>query len=261
MNKDKLKYYLKLLKIEEDADVAQIKSAYRKAVKIYHPDKSNNEKDTETFKEVKAARDMFITIRETNKKGSLLAHLQKSLTNKQRKPKYQKEKITYQDIIQSRKFWAISLTVLNIILLVRIGFNTLITPLQLFLFTVSLCALSVPFYKTTRRLKIIFIGHFVLPILLANFLLSVNFLFSSNPTTEIHYFESKIIMTTRGKAIKRNESTLVKLRNEAYKSYPGIRLHFDLRPLLYTNAVVLRFETGIFGIKILKKSSPIFAKK
>jgi len=261
MNKDKLKYYLKLLKIKEDADIVQIKAAYRKAAKIYHPDKSNNEKDTETFKEVKAAHDTFITIRETNKKGSLLTHLQKPTANRQRKPQYQKEKVTYLDIIQSRKFWAISLTVLNIITIVRIGFNTLITPLQLFLFVLILCILSIPFYKITKRLKIIFIGHFALPLLLANFLLLLNFLFSNNPTTEIHYFESKIIMTNQGEAIKRNESTLVELKNGAYKNYPGIRLHFDLRPLLHTNAVILHFETGIFGIKILKKSSPVFAKK
>jgi len=261
MSKDKLKYYLKLLQIEEYADIVQIKAAYRKAAKIYHPDKSDNKEDTEVFKEVKAAHDTFISIRETKRKGSLLTHTQKTVVNRQRKPNLQKEKVTYHDIIQSRKFWAVSLTALNVFLIIRIGFNTLITPLQLFMFVIGLCVLSIPFYKFTRKLQIIFIGHFALPFLLANFLLLINFLVSNNPTKEIHYFEAKTIMTSHGEAIKRNESTLVVLKNEAYKDYPGIRLHFDLRPLLYTNAVVFIFETGVFGIKVLKKSSPIFYKK
>ena len=55
----------------------------------------------------------------------------------------------------------------------------------------------------------------------------------------------------------RDESTLVQLNNQAYRNYPGIRLHFDLAPLLLANAVKFEFETGFFGIRVLKKSSPI----
>lgn len=259
MQKDKLKYYLELLQIKEDADVAQIKTAYRNAAKIHHPDKSNNEGSAILFKEIKDARDILLNIREQNPKGSLIAH--SAVVSPPKNRKRQDKDISYQDFLKSKKVWGILLVVTNSFLLIRIGFNTLITPLELLSLLTLFCSLSFLLYHKIKKYKLMFIAHFMLPFFLINVLLSINFMLSSKPVEEIHYFKPKITNDVNGIRIKHNESTLVELENRAYESYPGIRLHFDIGPLLFANAVKLQFETGIFGIKVLKNSMPISIQK
>jgi hypothetical protein len=260
LHKDKLKYYLQLLKIEEDADISQIKYAYRNAAKINHPDKSDNKNAAVLFAEVKEAHDTLITLRLQNEKGSLLKNFNEIKITEDRS-KFQKEKVTYRDIIDSRKFWTLSLTAINVLILIKIGFNTVITPLYLFLILSSFSAISCAFYKTWKKLQIRFIGHFTIPLFLLNLLLGINFSFTDKPTIERHFFKSKITTSGYKIGIKQNESTLIILENDAYRDYPGIRLYFDLDPLLFSNAVELQFETGILGFRLLKKSTPISVKK
>jgi hypothetical protein len=259
MNKDKLKYYLKLLNLEEDADASEIKLAYRKAAKIYHPDKSND-KNSVTFNEVKKAYDSLINLRISTQHGSLLTiDKQNKKKSNQRNQAPKNQKITFHDIMYSRKFWNILLSMINAFLIVRIGFNTVITPLSLLVLLATSSGISLLLYKKIKRNQLFFIGHFALPFLIINLLLSTNFIFSSNPYIELHYF--KTTTTEFGTVQNPRESTLVELNNDAYKFHPGIRLHFDVKPLLFSNAVEFHFERGMFGIKVLKKSEPIFVSK
>ena len=56
------KDFYKLLGISYDADIEQIKSAYRKLVKIYHPDANKGNKESaEKFKELKEAYEVLIS--------------------------------------------------------------------------------------------------------------------------------------------------------------------------------------------------------
>lgn len=260
MGKDKLKYYLQLLKIDENANISQIKHAYRTAAKLHHPDKSDDKNAAGQFSEVKEAHDSLIALRLQNEQGSLLKNYN-HLETKENRSKVQKEKVTYRDIINSLKFWSICLTAINLFILVKVGFNTVITPINLFLTLLSICALSCSMYKVWKKFNIRFIGHFALPFLLLNLLLGINFTFTKNPTTEQHFFKSKITTSGNEIGIKQNESTLIILENGAYKEYPGIRLYFDLSPLLFANAVKLQFETGLLGFRLLKKSTPINVNK
>ncbi|MFT6715991.1 MAG: hypothetical protein ACJA0Q_000620 [Saprospiraceae bacterium] len=255
MSKDTVKYHLKLLKLKEDASLIEIRNSYRNEAKIHHPDKSND--SGELFNEIKTAYNELTALREAQRNGSLLKESLTVPIRKRRSSGFQKEKITYLDIIESRKFWAFSLTILNLILVIKIGFNTVITPLQLFVFIATFCIISTVFLSKTKKYRTIFIGHFAAPFLIANSFLCVNYIFSDKATTELHYIFSNTFNATHGTAIIRNESTLIVLENNAYHDYPGIRLHFDLRPLLFANAVEFHFETGLFGFKVLKKSIPL----
>ncbi|MFT6745775.1 MAG: hypothetical protein ACJAZ2_000109 [Glaciecola sp.] len=258
MNKDKLKYYLKLLKLKDDSSLSEIKTAYRNAAKIHHPDKSNSQHATETFNEIKTAQEVLVSLRIESPKGSLTILNDKDEVRIKRKPNLQKEKITYLDIIGSRKFWALTLTLINVFLLGKIGFNSFLTPIQLTGTILSFCLFSILFYKTINKYKIHFIGYFALPFLAANIFLSVNFIFSSNPYLERHLIKQEVIKTTISTVTKRSESTLIQLNNDAHEKYPGLRLHFDLDPLLRAIGVEFKIETGLFGIKVLKNSTPIF---
>ncbi len=257
MNKDKLKYYLGLLELTDFASDSEIKAAYRKAAKIHHPDKSSRKDANINFQEIKNAQDALLKLRKKEVNKSFYQLLQTEKNRLKTTRKQHKVKITAQDLIKSGNFWVFSLMPINIFVLAKVGFNTEITPLELFLSFLAICMSSLLLLNKIKQRKRYFLIHFVIPLSILNMLLSFNYLFSHGPTSEIHRFKSKSTPQYRMIETIRDESTLVQLNNQAYRNYPGIRLHFDLAPLLLANAVKFEFETGFFGIRVLKKSSPI----
>jgi hypothetical protein len=257
MNKDKLKYYLGLLELTDLASSDEIKAAYRKAAKIYHPDKSNKKEAGINFQEIKSAKDALLQLRQKSDKKSFYQVLYNEPKPKKNSRKVYKVKITPQDLIKSGNFWIFSLVPINIFLIAKIGFNTEITPLQLFSSFLVMCMSSLFLVNKAKQSKRYFIIHFVTPLSILNILLCFNYLCSDDPTSEIHRFKNKSAPQYRMIETIREESTLIELNNQAYQNYPGIRLHFDLEPLLLANAVKFDFETGFFGIRVLKKSSPL----
>lgn len=255
MNKDKLKYYLEILNLDEYSDLSAIKKGYRSAAKTYHPDKTLNQDAIIDFNEIKTAYDALIKLRTLHPNGSILTVRPpiKKIANT-RKKSTKKEKISLNDLLQSQSFWSIILSLLNIFLLIRIGLNTLITPLNLLFIFLTACLSSVFWPQRIKSVVSSFLGHIGLPMLLVNLLLTINFLFSHSPFTEKYFFKEKGISIQNAFVVQRNESTLIELENGKYQEYPGIRIFFDLQELFFKSSVEFSFETGLFGITVLKKS-------
>ena len=57
--------YYTILNIERNSDLEEIKRAYKKQIKIYHPDKNKDKNSTETFLKIQKA---FETLTDEKKK-------------------------------------------------------------------------------------------------------------------------------------------------------------------------------------------------
>ena len=80
--------YYTILNIERNSDLEEIKRAYKKQIKIYHPDKNKDKNSTETFLKIQKA---FETLTDEKKKKeydlNLLDYEQKQKLSKRRKEK------------------------------------------------------------------------------------------------------------------------------------------------------------------------------
>ena len=106
--------YYKILNVDKNSDFEEIKKAYKKQIKIYHPDKNKDKNSTETFLKIQKA---FETLTDEKKKKeydlNLLDYEQKQklsqrrkemLNELERKEKEAKNKIYESNILNKKRF-------------------------------------------------------------------------------------------------------------------------------------------------------------
>lgn len=92
----------KILNVEFDASEDEIKSAYRKLVRIYHPDVSKNPELSDKFKEVQEAYEILIN-EESRKKYDILRGFYREKIKKETQSKTQNANKSYDDFVKEAK--------------------------------------------------------------------------------------------------------------------------------------------------------------
>lgn len=147
------------------------------------------------------------------------------------------------DLLRSKRFLLGACTLFNVLVFFRIGLNTLI-PLGTMLLLYILPALLLhqalrTFMGRQRSLKRYFLSFCAVPFLLS-ILLCANYFFSGNRHSET------IALA------KRQESTLVRLKDDAYNEYAGMRLFSNYEMISHSNQVTYHFAEGLLGFRIVK---------
>ncbi|MES2560935.1 MAG: J domain-containing protein [Bacteroidota bacterium] len=141
------------------------------------------------------------------------------------------------------------LTATNLYILLKIGLQTML-PVP-----VSLAILVAPAFlyyytkgKKEESKQRSFLSFCLIPLLI-NALFLLNFWVSRNPTIEQYEIWDE---QTKEKTAT-HPSTLIMLENDAYANYIGIRIFSDIRIMQNNEHIVYQFETGLFGIRVLKE--------
>lgn len=151
-------------------------------------------------------------------------------------------------ISKTKMFQVVMVTMLNVFLLFHIGFNTLVT-------IWSLCILFGVFisigYLIGKKIKTRFYKRMIILGIapgLINLFLLFNFIFSSNSVVETYSFKHEIQPTNSGW----QKTTLIKLQDNMYPNFIGIRLFMDFEKMKSARRITYRFEDGLFGIRVMK---------
>lgn len=147
----------------------------------------------------------------------------------------------------------ILLGVINVLVILTIGFQTML-PTTMLLFAYPITSIITQLMQRTRKHTLIGSKYFkaicVSPTILSG-LLVINFLFSFDPVFESYRF-SAVPETVHSRYGTRTEpSTLIRLENDAYADYWGIRVFNDYTKVLSGSVIQYKFKTGLFGIKVM----------
>jgi hypothetical protein len=147
------------------------------------------------------------------------------------------------DLLRSKRFLLGACTLFNVLVFFRIALNTLI-PLSTILFLYILPAMLLhqalrKIMGRQRRLKRYFLSFCAMPFLFS-ILLCTNYFFSGN-----EYSETIALA-------KRQESTLVRLKDNAYDEYAGMRLFSSYEMITHSNQVTYYFAEGLLGFRVVK---------
>jgi len=153
-------------------------------------------------------------------------------------------------ISKTGTFWAGVLTLFNVFLILRVGFQTLLPLKETFTnYALSILAMFVvtkwiikPGTAFRRNFYI-----FCLTPFLINLLFLVNFVFSRNPTQETYAFYP-VYQRSRGGMQK---STLINLENDVYSRYLGIRVFWSLDAMARHDRVTYTFKEGRLGVRVM----------
>ncbi len=133
-------------------------------------------------------------------------------------------------------------TIANLVLLFKIGLQTLISTNLLLSGIALIILLSYNFFKRRSKFKRYFYSFCLAPLSI-NLLLMINFIFSSNPVTETYFF-------TKTKDGSR-ESTLIYLDLDKYDEYSGIRLFMSYDEVRFNNTITYTFKKGLLGMRVM----------
>ena len=92
----------KILNVNYDADMVEIKAAYRKLVRMYHPDVAGKNADEKKFKEVQEAYEV-LSDKEKRRKYDIVHGYYKERLKKDAEKTRQEAKIKYNDFIKKTK--------------------------------------------------------------------------------------------------------------------------------------------------------------
>jgi len=153
-------------------------------------------------------------------------------------------------VLKTGEFWAAVITLINIFLILKIGFQTLL-PLKEIIknFAYSMLAMFIItrwLIKPATTLRHYFYTFCLTPFLI-NLLFVVNFIFSRNPTQESYLFHP-VYQRSRGGMQK---STLINLENDAYAEFPGIRVFWSLDVMRNRDRITYTFKEGHLGVKVM----------
>jgi hypothetical protein len=107
------------------------------------------------------------------------------------------------------------------------------------------------YLKIYNRTRQYFYSLCIAPLILGLFY-TLNFTFSSNRHTETYGYLSK---TSPYANYDYKKSSVIKLYNNKYSSYYGLRVFYSYREVSNGNEVTFVFEDGLFGIRVLKDYS------
>ena len=143
----------------------------------------------------------------------------------------------------------------NVLTILFIGFNTILPTTIIIVIFLLLTVLPFILNKMNKSNNSKRIKPIIIPSVFS-LLLVINFLFSFNETIETYYFTSNYQTVSRTNSALsdtyRQQSTLITLKNDAYKLNYGIRIFLDFEKVSRHNKIKYNFRTGLFGIKVLK---------
>lgn len=147
-------------------------------------------------------------------------------------------------IIRRRWFIALVTTLFNLIVFLKIGLQTLIPTNLLFSSTALLIMVSFGVLKWglhRPRQQQYFYACCIVPLFLSMFL-ALNFLFSSESVEESRHFHTPDMG---------QESTYIRLEDDAYEPYLGIRVFLNFDQIRFNNTVTYTFRKGLFGPRVM----------
>jgi curved DNA-binding protein CbpA len=150
-------------------------------------------------------------------------------------------------VTKTRNTSIVALTVFNLFIIVKVGFQTLIpfsSLILIFVLSMSVFYLLTRFdLKKSKRSSAV-ISFCYCPFVL-NLLFITNFLFSANPGWETYSF-TPMETNAEGKL------AYIHLENNRYRDFNGIRLFADFNAMKGKNKIAYKFEDGLFGFKVMK---------
>jgi hypothetical protein len=151
----------------------------------------------------------------------------------------------------NRVFAGLMLFLVNVFVLLMIGFQTLITLNLLFGLYGGFMLGGLVFALLIKRYRKKFFVRFISlcfsPFLVSLFLL-LNYFLSSGPYQESYYFVKETYQTRKGP----RESAFIILEYHAYDDFEGIRSFIDFDSLSFKSKITYTFETGLFGWRVMK---------
>ena len=150
------------------------------------------------------------------------------------------------------------LSILNIFLILRIGFQTLIPLFVLLCVFVLVILLAFLFSfrilkKNAKSSSIISFCYFPLAL---NLLLGINFMFSKNPTIETYSFTHQQRWYGYGRPGSQHgrweKIAYIDLKNNRYSNYDGIRVFVDFEAMKNAEKITYTFEDGLLGFRVMK---------
>jgi hypothetical protein len=166
-------------------------------------------------------------------------------------PDFRQLKSSIKFLFQSRTFWVMIITLVNVFLIIRIDFRTLITPLNLGIFFTGASLLTYTFLKLiirTRNRFLIFFTWFCLAPMLVNLFFTGNFIFASHPIKESYLYT---IITQDSPQGKRPTST-IRLEGDKYREYYFLRFFMDYQDLIVSSQIHYEISEGAFGMRVMK---------
>lgn len=152
-------------------------------------------------------------------------------------------------IVKTNGFIITTMTIVNVVIFLLFGFQTLIKPLLLiilFVFAIVIAYFLNLKHKSTDKFKLYFRTFGIAPLIVNSFFLT-NYIFSSNPVKETYQFQNDMQATRRGQ----QEGTYIYLENDAYSEYPGVRTFLDYEEMRNRKHVTYTFKKGILGLRVM----------
>lgn len=164
-------------------------------------------------------------------------------------------------ILNNRYTYFIVALIYNLYVYAFIVIQTLITLWE----TIALYALiiiigSVAFYfgyfktKTKLTFKLKWFSSFLITLSCLHVLFCVNFYFTNNAQEECYTFVNQKVYNRSTSLYYRKQraSSLIYLQDNAYASYPGIRIFKNYDEMLIDEAICYVFEDGLLGLRVMK---------
>jgi hypothetical protein len=158
--------------------------------------------------------------------------------------------ISVYNLAMTRTGLSILISILNVFLILRIGFQTMIPLKMLCLIYIVFILVSFFLFKFMRKESIQSSWFFALcyiPLMINIFFLA-NYIFSKNPKSESYAFVQKQGWSESD----RQNLSYIELDNHAYAAYCGIRVLLDYKVIEASTKVTYSFEEGLFGIEVMK---------
>ncbi len=148
-----------------------------------------------------------------------------------------------QQAVTSKSTKLIIISLLNICIFLSIGFSMLIDLKVLFL----LYFLSyLPIFSSIYSKQLINPPRMWFTLITSVFI-CINYCFSYNPKIEKYTFTSTVQRLKSGSS----ETTLIRLEDNKYNEYTGIRVFFDFSKMYKKNQIVYTIEEGFLGISVV----------
>ncbi|MFM1931593.1 MAG: hypothetical protein RL226_896 [Bacteroidota bacterium] len=159
-------------------------------------------------------------------------------------------------VVKSKSFMNVMIVIANLFFFCRVTLNTQLTLFEfafVFVISYSLVFLAYRFgLKTILKLSKVSLFVHWLPGLLNMFFL-INFVFSSNPVTEVYSFSHEMRWYGgRFSKWRLEKIAYINLENDKYKKYVLLRTFFDFETMKNKREIAYQFEDGLLGMRVLK---------
>lgn len=160
-------------------------------------------------------------------------------------------------VVKTKTFKYSLITLLNFVILFLFTLNTQLTffyfafiLLTLYLITFLAVYFKISIIKKFSKIAI----YLCLTPSVFNLFFTTNYVFSSNPTTEVYSFvhEKSWYGGLRSRA-RLEKIAYIDLANNKYEEYFWFRIFFDFDAMKNKSEITYTFEEGLFGLRVLKQ--------